>query len=312
MKMKKILVILLTLFLVGMTHVNAATPKLCDRNALDNNGVNKKWKITSTNKDNVMNTPCVNAADKIYDFEGVLTDEEIQQLQVKIGEYIERTHMDLVIVIKNLPYSYDKQNEDYAADFYDYNDFGIDTKNYDGTLLLRNTYEKDPYYDVYTFGEAQLVYNYDSLQVILDGIYDDLHAHRYYDGFSKYIDYLERYFDDESSRSKSKDYELDENGFLRKKYTYPFVVIFIMSFVITLIIIIIMVSKNKMVKKAVSASAYIDKANAKITKREDTFVATHTSSYTTSSSSSGGHGGGFHSSGGSSGGGHSSGGGRHG
>ena len=307
--MKKILKLILLIlpFYFLITGVSAKTPELCDRSNLENYGVNKKWEITSSNKTNVENAPCVNAEDKIYDFAGKLTDEEYRILKIKIDEYIQKTNMDLVIVIDSIPYNYDRVNEDYAADFYDYNDFGMMNDNYSGTLLLRNTYDQDPYYNIYTFGEAQLYYDYDRLEYILDAIYPEIHSARYFDGFSKFIDKVDRYYD----RGKAlKNYKVDENGYLKKKYVYPLLWVLLFSTFTTVIIMTSLIKKNKMVMKATKAKEYIDETTVEINKREDIFLTTHTTSYTTSSSS--GSGGGHHSSGGSSGGGHSSGGGRHG
>ena len=306
--MRKIKLFLIILFLLFLTPVYAKEVTTCDRNELDNLGVNKKWEITDKNKNNVLNAPCVDAKDKIYDFSGVLTDEEYEQLQQQLNEYIKRTKMDAVIVITNLPYSWDGTNEDYAADFYDYNDFGIDFEKYSGTLLLRNTYEADPYFDIYTFGNAQLYYDYNRLQTILDNIYGELHEGEYYDGFSEYIGYLNTYYD---RGVGLKNYTVDENGYLQKKYVYPLAANVIISCIITFIIMLILVKKNKMVMKATKAEEYLDKSSVQITNSQDQFMTTHTTSYTVSSSSGGG-GGGHHSSSGSSGGGHSSGGGRHG
>jgi uncharacterized protein len=72
---------------------------------------------------------------------------------------------------------------------------------------------------------------------------------------------------------------------------------------------LILISKNKMVKKASVARDYIDNASIEYTNRSDQFINSHTTSYTVSSSSSGG--GRSGSSFGSSGGGHGGGGGRH-
>ena len=295
--------------------VFAKEPTLCDRSVLPKNGVNKKWLVTDKNRYNVMNSPCVDASEKIYDFSGVLTDEEYKALKEQIDTYIEKTHMDLAIVITSLPYYTDSTNEDYAADFYDYNDFGIDFKGYSGTLSLRNTYEEDPYYDIYTFGDAQIYYDYDRLQVILDGIYYDLHNGNYYNGFSKYINYLTDYY----NKGIALDgYKVDENGYVIKVFSPPWGMTLLISSVTTLIIMLILAGRNKMVQKAVYAADYYDKESSKITNRVDQFVTSHTTSYVHSSSSGysgGGYsgGGGGHSShSGSSGGGHSSGGGRHG
>lgn len=310
--MKKIrkIVFCFILILISITGVSAKTPTLCERDELDNNGVNKHWKITDKNILNVKNAPCVDASEKIYDFEEVLTDEEYNELKRLIDEYVEKTKMDLVIVIKDIPYSNDSVNEDYAADFYDYNDFGIDFKNYSGTLLLRNTYAEDPYYDMYAFGDAQLYYDYNRMQNILDGIYNDLHSGNYYDGFKRYISYLNRYY---AQGYDKNAYVVDRNGYVHLKYHYPGLIIFLVSSIVTLVTMIILVKKNKMVMKATKAEQYLDRSNIKINNREDQFISTHTTSYTISSDSGGGFGGGgSHSSSGSSGGGHSSGGGRHG
>ena len=310
--MKKVLLVLSFLILLIGIEVEAKEPTLCDRNSMENYGVNKHWQITSKNKQNALNAPCVDASEKIYDFAGVLTDEEYERLQTEINEYIKKTNMDLVFVIANVPYYTDSQNEDYAADFYDYNDFGINFDKYSGTLFFRNVYESDPYYDIYTFGNAQLYYDYNKLQVILDGVYNNIHNGNYEKGFSQVINYLDRYYEKGKSTT---EYEVDENGVLYVKYKYPWQFILIVSAGITLIIMIILVKKNKMIYKATEAHEYQSKA--KITNRVDQLTSTHTSSYRISSSSSGGSfhgsgGGGFHSSIGSSGGGHSSGGGRHG
>ena len=309
--MKKVLKTLILLWILLLNPmVLAKEPTLCDRADMENYGVNKKWKITNVNINNVKTTPCVNARDKIYDFSGVLTDDEYNKLKKEIDEYIKETRMDLVIVIDEIPYSNDSMNEEYAADFYDYNDFGIEFDKYSGTLLLRNTYEQDPYYDIYTFGDAQLYYDYNRLQVILDEIYNDLHSGEYYEGFHKYIEFLKDYYRDGKSLN---DYKVDENGYLHKVYKYPFIIIFVISTIVTAIVMSILVKRNKMVLKATEASEYLNKTSTRITNRQDQFISTHTSSYTVSSSSGGGSsGGGHHSSSGSSGGGHSSGGGRHG
>ncbi len=332
--MKRVLSII-TIFLLGITlNVNAA-PKTYERGTLENNGVNKKWTITDNNLPNVLRTPAVDAAEHVYDFSEVLTDEEEQQLRTRINEFIQKNKMEIVIVTKELPYndnikSYcynestadlkeDEFNEEFAADFYDYNDFGIDYELYDGILLFRNT-ALDPcwnamYYDMYPFGNAQLYFNEYRYDSILDGIYDELHEEHYFDGFMDFINRVDSYLAS-GKPSDMEYYYVDEYGYLQKEkipYSIPWIPCAGVSGLITLITMIILISKNKMVKKATQASEYLNKNSSKVTNRQDIFLHSHTSSYTESSSSGGGGGGGGHSShSGSSGGGHSSGGGRHG
>ena len=304
--MKKIIVLLILLLPFNIY----ASTNTSNRENLDNLGVNKHWNITNSNRDNVLNTYLVDAKEKIYDFGDILTEEEEKEIYNEFSDFVSKYQTDLVFLTVDLPYSYDSVNEDYAADFYDYNDFGIDFSNYSGILLLRNTYESDPYYNMYMFGNAQLYIDWDRSEYILDSIYDDFHSHRYLSGLKTYISLLNSYYERGIAKSK-EDYIIDENGYLQKVYHTPFKLIIVISLMIDSIVMLILVKKNKMVKTKLYVDSYIDRRKVNINHKEDRFIRTHTSSYTVSSSSGGGGGGG-HSSSGSSGGGHSSGGGRHG
>ncbi len=280
------------------------------REGLPNLGVNKKWTITDKNRPNVMKTPYVNADKKIYDFSNILTKEEEAVLKEKIDTFMQKYNKELIIVTYNLPYSNDRENATFASDFYDYNDFGLDHKYYDGIVLFRNTYEADKYYDMYTFGEAQLYFDQTRYDDILDSIYNDLHSGNYLSGFSYFISRVDYYISSGVPSSMSNKY-IDSMGYIKSNYVAPYGIAFLISLIVTIVVMSILINKNKMVKKATNASEYLNKATVNYTKKQDNFISTHTSSYTISSSSGGGGGGGF-SGGGSSGGGFSSGGGRHG
>lgn len=330
--MKKNVLLFILLFFVSVFPVYAM-PTTFNRNELENYGVNKNWDITEENLNHVLNTYAVDASEKIYDFSDVLTEDQEKTLKEKIDLFREKYHMELVIlidqynypsIIQNYCYNEDladrnefEVNDAYAADFYDYNDFGID---YDmsGILIFRNT-AIDPcfgsmYYDMYTFGDAQLYFDQSRYDSILDSIYDDLHEENYLDGFSNFIDEVD-YYISSGKPSAMNEYYIDDDGFLQKYpavYQIPWTVSIVVSSVVTFIIMIILVSKNKMIHKAVDATQYLKNDSIHITNRKDTFVTSHVTSYTESDNDSGGGGGGFSSFGGSSGGGHSSGGGRHG
>ena len=280
--------------------------KVFDRTESNKWGVNKHWEITSSNLKNVKSTPLIDTSKKVYDFADILTDEEEKDIYKYIEEFIEKTHFDMVIVSINMPYSSDSKNEDYAADFYDYNDFGIDFSNYSGILLLRNNYTTDRYYDMYTFGDAQLYFNQERYDDILDGIYSDMRSGNYKAAIRSFINRCSNYYDS-GYASKYKNAYIDDMGYIQYNYNIPYIPCFIGSSVITLIAMLVMIGKNKMVRKATTAGAYLSKDSINYTQKLDQFVSSHTTHYTVSSSSGGG---GSH--GGSSGGGHSSGGGRHG
>ena len=309
--MKKRFWLTICLLLIIPTFVFAANEKnLKTRTSLNNYGVSKKWDMSSSTRINhALSTPYVDASEKIYDYSNILSTTDKDELKLKMDKFIKKTGFDMVFVSVDLIYNVDSTNENYAADFYDYNDFGLNDEYYSGVLLLRNTYESNPYFNIYTFGEAQLYFTYERLENILDDIYPYFKdGVDYLGGINKFIDELNSYYDKGKPLSSRND-TLDEYGNVVKGYNPPYLVAFIGAIAVSAIVVSIEVHKNKMVKKATTAFDYLDKNSINYTKKDDRYIRSHTSSYKTSSSS--GSGGGGHSIG-SSGGGHSSGGGRHG
>lgn len=310
LKLTLIIVTFISAYILLPTTVNAEVTTY-NREELKNYGVNKKWNINTNNKDNILKTYAVDSNQKIYDFSNVLTDEEEQKLTERMHNFTEKYKIDIVILTDNYQYTEDSQNTTFATDFYDYNDFGINYEKYDGVMLFRNTYEQNPYFDAYSFGNAQLYFYDTRLSNTLDYIYDDIHNEAYYSGFNKFIDKMEEYYNE----GKLTDYYVDESGFLQKQKTASYYLkmiglSMIIALVITGIIIYTLIKKNKMVLKATKATVYMNKEKSKITNVQDNFITSNTTSYVISSDTSSG--GGHPSSGGSSGGGFSSGGGRHG
>ncbi len=310
LKLTLIIVTFISAYILLPTTVNAEVTTY-NREELKNYGVNKKWNINTNNKDNILKTYAVDSNQKIYDFSNALTDEEEQKLTERMHNFTEKYKIDIVILTDNYQYTEDSQNTTFATDFYDYNDFGINYEKYDGVMLFRNTYEQNPYFDAYSFGNAQLYFYDTRLSNTLDYIYDDIHSEAYYSGFNKFIDKMEEYYNE----GKLTDYYVDESGFLQKQKTASYYLkmiglSMIIALVITGIIIYTLIKKNKMVLKATKATVYMNKEKSKITNVQDNFITSNTTSYVISSDTSSG--GGHSSSGGSSGGGFSSGGGRHG
>lgn len=310
LKLTLIIVTFISAYILLPTTVNAEVTTY-NREELKNYGVNKKWNINTNNKDNILKTYAVDSNQKIYDFSNVLTDEEEQKLTERMHNFTEKYKIDIVILTDNYQYTKDSQNTTFATDFYDYNDFGINYEKYDGVMLFRNTYEQNPYFDAYSFGNAQLYFYDTRLSNTLDYIYDDIHSEAYYSGFNKFIDKMEEYYNE----GKLTDYYVDESGFLQKQKTASYYLkmiglSMIIALVITGIIIYTLIKKNKMVLKATKATVYMNKEKSKITNVQDNFITSNTTSYVISSDTSSG--GRHSSSGGSSGGGFSSGGGRHG
>ncbi|MBR3117493.1 MAG: TPM domain-containing protein [Bacilli bacterium] len=305
--MRKIRLILITLCLLLLPiTVTKAEVVTKERTAENNYGVSKKWDMTQESIEYAKKTPYVDASKKIYDFSDILTDEEEQELYNRIMPLIKEYNMEIIILTYNYPYSKDSDNSYFVSDFYDFNDFGLDFEKYDGVVLFRNTYSLDPYYDMLSFGDAQLQYYDTRMSSILDALYNDIHAGRYLAGFNKWLDKVEYYH----SQSGLDNYTVDDMGYLRKKFSPHFGICAVIAGIITLIFVMVNVKKNKMVKTATQAAAYLNQETFKLLEKNDRLISSHVTSYTESSSSSGG--GGHSSFGGHSGGGFSSGGGRHG
>lgn len=274
----------------------------------DNNyGVNKKEAVLDTY--HLGRTPLVDASNKVYDFSGVLSEEEKATLKEKALSFLEETGIELIIVTIDKQYS-DSQIEDLADDFFDFNDFGISDKSesYDGILAIRNTNNYNRYYYISTSGTAQMYYDSDRVDDILDDMYDNMHYDHYYDGFIDFINSAKRYYN-KGVLPKYKGCHVDSLGDLYDKdgnpvswekgvYVLPLIPALLISGLVATIVVCILVAKNKMVKKAVDAKDYLDEDSIKYTAKNDTFISTHTSSYRISSSSGGGGGGSHHSSGG--------------
>lgn len=309
--MKRKLCLIICLFLLLPTFVFAATETKM-RIKANNYGVSKKWDMSSWSRIyRALDTPYVDASEKIYDYSNILSSDDKTDLKLQMDKFIKKTGFDIVFVSVDLEYSSDSTNENYAADFYDYNDFGLDDEYYSGVLLLRNTYESDPYFNIYTFGNAQLYFTYERLESILDDIYPYFKGGvDYKGGIELFINKLSNYYDEGKPFDVRND-TLDEYGNVIKGFYPPYVVAIIGAIIVSSIVVSVQIRKNKMVKKATTAFDYLDKNSINYTVKKDRFLRSHTSSYKTSSSSGGSSGGGGHSTG-SSGGGHSSGGGRHG
>lgn len=274
-------------------------------------GVNKRWTIDDQNKSNVLATPYVDPSLKIYDYGNILTEDEEKELKELIDNFIKQTNMDMVILTVDEPYSYDERNEEIAADFYDYNDFGINTKQYDGILLYRNIYESDPYYNIYTFGEGQLYFDYDRCESMLDDMWP------YFKGGVSYITGMKKFIDESLSYYKSgydERYYLDESGEFHVSkggFNPPYGWSGISGIVVSILSVLGLAKKNKMVMKSNEANDYVNRSDVKYSVQNDKLVSSITTHHKISSDSGGSHGGGYSHSG-SSGGFHGGGGGRHG
>lgn len=222
---------------------------------------------------------------KVYDYAQVLTSNEETELKTMADNYIDTYNMDMVLV--TVKYHQKFNTQEYAQDFYDYNDFGIGNTK-DGIIFVIDfTFG---YTDIYisTTGEAIRLYDDYRIDRMLDNI-----AYKKDKG---YFEMFKSFINDSSSYAKmgvpasNSNTVIDSNGDLVYKETLPWGVIIIVSLFVPSLIVGILIAKNKMVKKSTNAHYYIKNGSIVINNRSDRFVTTHTSSVriNDSSSSSGG------------------------
>ncbi|MBQ6323981.1 MAG: TPM domain-containing protein [Bacilli bacterium] len=232
--MKKFSLILISIFLLLFSINCGASVYTYTRNN-DNLYLPDDVEVTSKNINNILSTPAVNSSEKIYDYADLFSVEEEISLYEDVNNYINNSKMDLVIVtVADLG---GKELEDYAYNFYDYNDFldeGIvfvihkekDTSN----LFMGNSGNKgSKIFNIYTDARINETLSY---------IYEDIKKEEYYSATRNYIKIVNGFYEKNSS-----SYKLDENGNFIK--IIPWFELIIISLSLTFVIVMLLFFKTK-------------------------------------------------------------------
>jgi len=280
--MKKLFVLFISFFLLVLP-VYAST-NTYSRTTTDLK-VPKKIKYKSSMEHNVLLTPSVNANEKIYDFAELLTEEEEKQLYDKVKEFIANTNLDLAIVTIN---TNDKDStQEYADDFYDYNDFSID-----GLAFVIDMQNRIFY--ISTAGKAMLYYDDYRIEYILSALDQEMYNHEYFNACNTLISQLTEYYDSGFSDNADK-YVIVGTQIYRKT---PYLLLSIIAVVSATIGTLILALRNKKVKLASNSNDYFDNKAFEITKDTKELISSNTSRVyipPTDSGGGGSSGGGFHS-----------------
>lgn len=280
--MKKIFVLLISLFLLVLP-VYAST-NTYSRTTTDLK-VPKKIKYKSSMEHNVLLTPSVNANEKIYDFAELLTEEEEKQLYDKVKEFIANTNLDLAIVTINT--NVKDSTQEYADDFYDYNDFSID-----GLAFVIDMQNRIFY--ISTAGKAMLYYDDYRIEYILSALDQEMYNHESFNACNTLISQLTEYYNNGFSDNADK-YVVIGTQIYRKT---PYLLLSIIAVVSATIGTLILALRNKKIKLATNSNDYFDNKSFEITKDTKEFISSNTSRVYIPPADSGGggsSGGGFHS-----------------
>ena len=281
--MKKLMVIVFTCFFffsfVIPVNASVKTYTRTPDNLLVSPGV-----VNNFNVDIILNTPAVDASEKVYDFAGLLSSEEENTIFHSVEEFISDTSLDLGIV--TISENNKLSARSYADDFYDYNFFGKD-----GVLFLVDMDTREIYMS--TTGNAITLYDDYRVNKILDAIYEDFSLGNYEKGILKFVQILENYDTIGLPSNDDSQYVINDQGEVYKKF--PYFILLGIPFIITAIVMGILIYKNKVVRTATSSREYLDQKSVKIKVLRDRLVSTHTSVTPIYHSSSGSGGSSHHS-----------------
>jgi uncharacterized protein len=241
--------------------------------------INSWITVTEENKDNILNTPSVNEEEKIYDFADLYTDEEEKNLYSAVYDYTQRRNLDLVIVTINDNF---ESTQEYADDFYDYNNFGYGTDR-DGLLFLVDM--ENRYVYISATGGAMSLYPDVECNMITEQVYTYFSDQNYYDGTYQMIKTLDTYYE-----ISYNDSNIDEYKYNTADVNYLYV--FIFATVCTIIGIVILIKRNDLVKVATTSEEYYDKGSIGVHRIKDVVIGHHVTKHAIQRDT-GSHGGGF-------------------
>lgn len=246
------------------------------------------------------NTECM-TDERVFDYGGVLTDQEEDKLRRLIAKREKQTGCDIVLVtlqesLKDYareidPYvDYDEFVRVYAEAFYESYNFGYNKPNGDGVLLVDNWFREDDgriYTWFCTTGKVKEAYTSEQINHILDNVYRYV-EHNPYRAYKTYVN----------------DFYHDMMGTRLFNVYVPAWVPWAIGAAAAAIFILCNRS-SKRGAKTTTATTYVDGMEPKFRVREDRFLRKSVVQHKIQTSSSGGGGG--HSGGGGShgGGGHS-------
>lgn len=254
------------------------------------------------------NTERVYGSQRVFDYAGLMSEQEIADLEEYISYMEKEVCTDIVIVTLyeplenyepeyrsryNIPITPDKWVMVYADKFWEDNKFGYDrpqildgTPNSgDGVILVDNNYREGPDDRIYTWlgttGKAERELSSSEIDTILDAFYYQVD----YDYYSACIDFVNKYVE-----------TMNPSEGFRVKDINP-----VVGLVIAIIASLIFVACNWRAKAAritVTPTTYVVGNAPSFTVKSDTFLRKTVQKVRVSSSSGSSGGGGHHSSGG--------------
>ena len=200
----------------------------------------------------------------VYDDAALLTPEEIETLESELDAAGEKTGWNMLMLTTDDTNG--KTTQEYADDFFDYNDYGMG-EDKSGILFLITMSERKRC--ISTHGEAIQIFTDAGQEYMTDNFVSYLSDGEYYEGFMKFADLCEEFIIQAQSGEPYDVENLPEE-------TIPFYMIFLISlvvgFVIALIVTGVMRSRMKTVHMKPDAADYMKDGSLHINRSRDIFL----------------------------------------
>lgn len=211
---------------------------------------------------------------KVYDEAGLLTKEEIANLEELAEEYGENHQTDFIIIT-----SADADGKDveiFMADRYDEMGFGYDKEAGNTVMFVIDMEERDFYLS--SFHESEKYLGRERLDKIRDKVIPDMSNGDYYGAFETYLKTANRYMDFKPGVNP-------DNIFFKTWFQ------FVASLGLGAIIVFTMASHSR-TKKTTTARTYRNEKTTKVLGKQDIYIRTSVSKTRKPQNNSGGGGGG--------------------
>ena len=201
--------------------------------------------------------------ERLADFADLLDDGQEEELEAKLDQVSEDYGCDVVVVTDEALDGAVPQ--DYADDFFDYNDYGMG-EDKSGILFLITMSERK--WCISTHGEAIQIFTDAGQEYMTDNFGSYLSDGEYYEGFMKFADLCEEFI------IQAEDGEPYDTGNMPQEPMSPVWILISLGIGLALALIItgIMRSQMKTVRMKPDAADYMKKNSLNLTRCGDMFL----------------------------------------
>ena len=217
---------------------------------------------------------------QVVDNADLLSDSEEKALTEKIDKIVKEYNYDVVLLTNT---SLDgASSQDYADDFFDYNNYGVGT-NRDGMLFLFSTEYKD--YWTSTRGYGLKAFTDYGIEYLHDQVTPILKDKEYYKAFDKYLDVVDDFL---AEAQKGTPYDTNNKVKTLTDYLIYEGIALGVSLLLAIVVLFIMKLKMNTAIKATSAKEYVRQGSFVLNEKSDVYMYSNVTKVKIESNNSGG------------------------